>query len=236
MKNVSQCNVALVFLKRLLYYIKYELQDIKKGEMNMENTMGRNKDIFIRPATLEDAQKLLDIYGYYVENTAITYEYDVPALEEFQNRMQHIMNTYPYLVALVEDQIVGYAYASQFHPRAAYGWNAEMTIYLDHDQCGNGVGRKLYTLLEQILKEQGIVKAVALITPPGKNAEESVYPSMHFHEKMGYQLAGCMRNSGYKFDKWFDTITMDKQIGIASSPMTVIKPFESVRKKFFEET
>ena len=189
-------------------------------------------DVTIRTALIGDAPALLDIYGYYVEHTAITYEYEVPSLSEFQDRMRHTLEKYPYLVALKENRIIGYAYASAYHPRAAYGWNAEMTIYLDHNFRGCGTGQKLYTLMEQILREQGIVNAVALITPPMTREDEEVYASMHFHEKMGYELAGRMKNSGYKFNRWFDTITMQKQLNTPGSPMTSIKSFEAVRAKF----
>ena len=83
------------------------------------------ENITIRVASVDDAQALLDIYGYYVENTAVTFEYEVPTLEEFQNRISSILEKYPYLVEETSDKIIGYAYAGQFHPRAAYAWNAE---------------------------------------------------------------------------------------------------------------
>lgn len=197
------------------------------------NTKAEEKtNVTIRAAVIGDAPEVLDIYGYYVENTAITYEYDIPSLTEFQERMRHTLEKYPYLVALKGERIIGYAYASPYHPRAAYGWNAEMTIYLDHNERGHNVGQRLYTLLEQILLEQGIVNAVALITPPMTKEDEAVYASMHFHEKMGYELAGRIENSGYKFERWFDTITMQKQLNTPVSPMPSIKSFEEVRAKF----
>ena len=189
-------------------------------------------DVTIRAAEIEDAPAILDIYGYYVQHTAITYEYDVPTLPEFQDRMRHTLEKYPYLVAQEGKRIIGYAYASAYHPRAAYGWDAEMTIYLDHHECGRHVGQRLYTLMEQILQKQGIVNALALITPPMTKEEETVYLSMHFHEKMGYELAGRMKNSGYKFNRWFDTITMQKQLNTPVNPMPSIKSFEAVRAKF----
>lgn len=197
------------------------------------NTKAEEKtNVTIRAAVIGDAPEVLDIYGYYVQHTAITYEYDIPSLTEFQERMRHILEKYPYLVALKGERIIGYAYASPYHPRAAYGWNAEMTIYLDHNERGHNVGQRLYTLLEQILQEQGIVNAVALITPPMTKDDEAVYASMHFHEKMGYELAGRIENSGYKFERWFDTITMQKQLNTPVSPMPSIKSFEEVRAKF----
>lgn len=200
---------------------------------DMINTKVPEKaDVTIRTAMIEDAQALLDIYGYYVEHTAITYEYEVPSLSEFRDRMRHTLEKYPYLVAQEGDRIIGYAYASAYHPRAAYGWNAEMTVYLDHNARGRSVGQRLYTMLEQILREQGIVNALAMITPPMTREDEVVYGSMYFHEKMGYKLTGRIKNSGYKFDRWFDTITMQKQLNTPGNAMNSIKSFEEVRTKF----
>lgn len=186
----------------------------------------------IRVATVEDAKDLLKIYGYYVENTAITYEYEVPSVEEFQNRICQITKKYPYLIAEDETGILGYAYASAYHERPAYGWNVEMTIYLNPDRRGNKIGQVLYTKLEEILTEQGFVNLIALITPPGINADEKVYNSMHFHEKMGYLLAGRIKNSGYKFHRWYDTITMTKQIREVDEHMGATKWFDEVGEQF----
>lgn len=193
---------------------------------NTENT------ITIRTAKLADAPAILAIYAYYVEHTAITYEYDVPSLSDFEDRMRHTLEHYPYLVAVENDKIIGYAYASQYHPRAAYGWNAETTIYLDHTKHGHGTGQRLYTLLEQILSAQGVVNAVALITPPRTPQESTTYPSVHFHEKMGYELSGRIPDSGYKFNQWFDTVTMTKRLNEPVPDMQPIKSFDMVREQF----
>lgn len=187
-------------------------------------------NIKIRTADVADAQALLDIYGYYVENTALTFEYEVPTLENFQSRIAHIQEHYPYLVAELDGEIIGYAYAGRFHSRAAYGWNAEMTIYLKHDIRRQGVGKALYRLLEDILTQQGIVKAIAVITFPSD--EYSDFNSMQFHEKMGYHLAGRMDFCGHKFGRWYSTIYMDKIIGTPSEKMNNIKDFEKIRENF----
>lgn len=189
-------------------------------------------EITIRTARVEDAKRLLEIYGYYVERTAISYEYEVPELEEFRQRISHTLERYPYLVAEENGEIIGYAYAGPYHPRAAYSWDAEMTVYLDHTVRGNGVGQKLYRLLEEVLAMQGIVKVIALITAPTVEEDKKIYTSMHFHEKMGYQLIGCIKKSGYKFNRWFDTALMDKMIGIPEKNMEQIKTFDEVRTEF----
>ena len=192
----------------------------------MEKRANRN-EIIIRTAKIEDAKELVEIYSYYVKNTAVTFEYDVPTVEEFQKRIAHILEEYPYLVAESSDEILGYAYAGKYHARAAFAWSAEMAIYLKKDIRQKGIGRKLYTLLEAILKEQGIVKTIAHITMPID--EFSDFNSMQFHEKMGYHLAGKFENIGYKFGHWYSTIWMDKMIGVPEKNMTEVKSFEKVR-------
>ena len=197
--------------------------------MNIIDTKMNGK-IKVRTATSGDAQALLDIYAYYVEHTTLTFEYEVPSLEEFQSRITHILKHYPYLVAELDNEIIGYAYAGRFQLRAAYAWNAEMTIYLKQNMRRRGVGRKLYSLLEEILKAQGVVKTIAVITLPIDGYSD--FNSMQFHERMGYHLAGRMDYCGYKFGNWYTTICMDKMIGIPEEKMYDVKDFEDVRGKF----
>ena len=109
-------------------------------------------EISIRIAGPEDAPALLELYAYYVRHTAITFEYEVPSLEEFTARIRHTLEKCPYLAAVENGAIVGYAYAGPFHPRAAYGWAAEATIYLSHGCRHQGLGKRLYRALEEILR------------------------------------------------------------------------------------
>ena len=113
--------------------------------------------ITVRSATLGDAERILEIYDYYVKNTAITFEYTTPTLEEFRGRMEKIMQKYPYLVAEKDGVIAGYAYAGAFVGRAAYDWSCETSIYLDKNARKCGIGKTLYTALEKELKEMGIL-------------------------------------------------------------------------------
>ncbi len=172
-----------------------------------------NNSVQIRMATPADAEALLDIYAPYVQNTAITFEYDVPALEEFRDRIQTTLERYPYLVALQDNHIVGYAYAGAFHPRAAYQWCAEMAIYLAPEATGQGIGRLLYDTLESALKQKGILNLYACIAYPQVEDEYLTYNSVHFHEHMGYQTVGHFHQCGYKFGRWYDMIWMEKIIG-----------------------
>ncbi|MBE5827882.1 MAG: N-acetyltransferase [Butyrivibrio sp.] len=174
--------------------------------MNPEN-------IKIRTATLDDAAALLDIYDYYVQKTAITFEYDTPSVEEFRGRIRKVLEKFPYLVIEQENNILGYAYASPFHERAAYQWCVEMSIYLDKGARRSGLGRMLYEELEKELKAQGILNLYACIGVPEKEDEHLTFGSVHFHEKMGYHLNGTFTKCGYKFGRWYNMVWMEKIIG-----------------------
>ena len=103
--------------------------------------------IRIRPAKPEDAEKLLAIYAPYVEQTAITFEYEVPTVEEFRERIHNTLKKYPYLVAEQGEEPVGYAYVGPFHDRPAYDWAVETSIYVDQNKKRMGIGKKLHEAL-----------------------------------------------------------------------------------------
>ena len=107
----------------------------------------------IRLATPEDAGALLEIYGYYVENTAISFEYTTPTVAEFQDRIGKTLAEYPYLVAEENGRIVGYAYAGPLKERAAYGWSVETTVYVEKNERQSGIGCKLYEALDSNIRK-----------------------------------------------------------------------------------
>ena len=166
----------------------------------------------IRSATERDAERLLEIYGYYVEHTAISFEYDIPGLEEFRGRIANTLRKYPYLVLEEDGVVVGYAYAGVFKGRAAYDHCCEMTIYLDHDAKGKGYGRTLYNALEEELRKIGIINLYACIGDPIQEDEYLTKDSEHFHQHMGYTKVGEFHKCGYKFGRWYNMIWMEKII------------------------
>ena len=170
-------------------------------------------DIMIRSATVGDAEAILNIYGPYVQNTAISMEYEVPTLEEFKQRVENTLKSYPYLVAEQDGKIIGYAYAGRFHPRAAFYRSAEMSIYLDKAVHKCGLGRKLYEMIEEKLKEQGILNVYASIAYTDKEDEYLTNNSTQFHEHMGYTKVAQFNNCCYKFGRWYHLIWMEKMIG-----------------------
>lgn len=187
-------------------------------------------EIIIRIATLEDAKDLLEIYAPYVKNTAITFEYEVPSEEEFKKRIEYILEKYPYLVAENKGEIVGYAYASSFHSRAAYQWGAETSIYVKENQRNLGVGKSLYQELERILKLQNILNLNACIAYPETEDEHLTKNSVQFHQHLGYELVGEFHKCGYKFNRWYNMVWMEKHIGDhLENPMPII-PFCEIKK------
>lgn len=168
----------------------------------------------IVPVQAEDANELIKIYSPYVTETAITFEYKVPSLEEFTARIMNISSKYPYLKAVNnEGNVLGYCYAGAFKARAAYDWSVETTVYVDRDYRKQGIGKELYTELERRLKNIGITNMNACIAMPEKEDEYLTFDSMHFHEKMGFSVAGTFHKSGFKFNRWYNMIWMEKLIG-----------------------
>ncbi len=180
-------------------------------------------ECIVRMATENDAAALLEIYKYYVKNTAITFEYEVPSVEEFKERMRRVLLKYPYLVAENQGEIAGYAYASPFHERAAYQWCVETSIYVNHDLHQRGMGRLLYDELEKRLKDKGILNLNACIGYPEKEDEYLTFNSVRFHEKMGYSMVGEFHKCGYKFDRWYNMVWMEKMLGEHTCPPTPVK-------------
>ncbi|MBR1639910.1 MAG: N-acetyltransferase [Treponema sp.] len=184
----------------------------------------------IRTARPEDTAELLKIYEYYVKNTAITFEYEVPSLQEFRSRIENTLKKYPYLIAEADGKIAGYAYASAFHPRAAYQWDAEASIYLRNDMHRMGLGRKLYERLEEILKKMNIINLYACIAYTQHQDDPYLTNnSPHFHEHMGFEKAGHFHNSGYKFGRWYDMTFMEKKLSKTPEKVKAVIPFPELK-------
>jgi len=172
--------------------------------------------MIIRDAHLDDAPRLREIFAPYVEQTAITFEYDVPTLEEFRQRMEAVLRSYPYFVAIDEGRIVGYAYAGRFKQQAAYRWAVETSIYVDRPVHRRGVGRMLHEALEEALRQRGILNMNACIAYLDQPDEYLPLDSVHFHERMGYTRVAHFHRCGRKFGRWYDMIWMEKLIDKAS--------------------
>ena len=175
----------------------------------------------IRVATEADVPEVLAIYAPYVENTTITFEYDVPCRREFIQRFYTITTQFPWLVWEEGGEILGYAYASPPYARAAYRWCAEPSVYLKQEAQGRGIGRKLYAALEEILKIQGYQVLYALIT------QENT-ASLAFHEKLGYQKSVLFPDCGFKHGRWLGVYWLEKRLKSVEIPKSFPTPFPTL--------
>ena len=174
----------------------------------------------IRGATPErDAEACRDIYAPYVRDTAVSFEETVPTVEEFEGRIRKTTATHPWLVMEVGGKVVGYAYATQHRPRAAYRWTAEVTVYVDGHHHQAGVGRRLYTELLRRLRLQGFRLAVAGITLPNAG-------SVGLHEAMGFEPVGVYNRIGWKAGDWHDVgwWQLDLRPGTTAAPREPLLP------------
>lgn len=174
-------------------------------------------DLIIRPVKSEDGPRLLEIYSYYIEKTAITFEWDIPSLEEWNKRIQSIVSRHPYYVCEKTNDdgssiIIGYAYAHTFNERKAYDWTLETSIYLDKNFRGLGGGKLLYSKLEEKCRESGIKSLLTKICYAETEDEYITHASVLFHEKLGYEKAGHLKKVGFKFNRWYDIIMMQKSL------------------------
>ena len=199
----------------------------------------------IRVATLADAARCHEIYVPYVRDTAVTFEYEPPTLDEFRTRMSKTLERYPYLVAErtgleapgangSDSRIVGYMYVSPFKARPAYDWAVETSIYVDRACRRGGVGRALHDAMERCLAAQGILNMEACIATTDVEDEHLTNDSWRFHERMGYRLVGEFRQCGFKYGRWWNMIWMERHIGEHRSDQPPITPFPQVRDQVRE--
>lgn len=171
----------------------------------------------IKSVTPDDAPALAEIYGYYVENTAVSFEYVPPAAEEFRRRISHTLEQYPYLAAVSGDRIIGYAYAREFVGRAACAHCVEVSVYIDRDFRRSGAGRALYQEMERRLGEMGILNVYASIAYADNEDEYLTHDSLQFHKRMGYEQVARFHQCGRKFGRWYDLVWVEKRIGTKQS-------------------
>ena len=160
----------------------------------------------IRFAGVEDSRACLQIYSQYID-TPITFEYTLPDVSAFSDRIRQVTAIYPWLVYEENGQIWGYTYAHRQMEREAYQWNAELTVYLDQRYTSRGIGKQLYSVLLTLLKHMGIQTVYAGVTLPNEK-------SVGLHKSLGFRMTGIYYRTGYKCGKWHDVAWFEKALSV----------------------
>jgi phosphinothricin acetyltransferase len=172
----------------------------------------------IRTARDDDAAAIHAIYAPSISDGVATFETELPGVDTMRERLRTRLKHYPWLVWEEAGEVLAYAYAGRFRERAAYDWIAETSIYVRADAHRRGIARKLYGVLLEVMRLQGITQAVGVITLPGT-------ASVAMHEAMGFTPAGVWRQCGYKLGQWWDVGVWQKELQVAANPPVAVMPF-----------
>lgn len=186
----------------------------------------------IRFAREDDAGQIRAIYAPAITDSAISFEVDVPSIEEMRDRVRHKLLQFPWLVAEDDGEVLGYVYADRHAVRAAYQWSVDVSVYVGANARRAGVARRLYTLLFDMLRRQGYRNAFAIITLPND-------PSVSLHESLGFVPAGRFPNAGYKLGAWHDVgywhLALGDAAGEPEPPIPVTRLPEWMRQSHLSE-
>lgn len=164
--------------------------------------------ITVRPCEAQDVPAICAIYAHHVRFGLASFELDPPDEAEMARRRNAVLGgNYPYLVAESGGAVLGYAYASAYRTRPGYRYTAEDSIYVRHDCLGRGVGRRLLAALIPLCEARGLRQLIAVI---GDSSHEA---SIALHRAAGFVEIGTFRSIGYKFDRWVDTVLMQRPLG-----------------------
>jgi L-amino acid N-acyltransferase YncA len=171
----------------------------------------------IRDANLDDAGAIRALYAHEVETAFASYEYDAPGIDEMCRRMTATIDAgYPWLIAQIDNDFAGYAYASGFRSRAGYRWTVENTVYVAARFHRRGIGRALMSVLIERCTAQGFRQMIAII------GDDSNAGSIALHRGLGFQHVGTFRGVGYKAignlpGRWLDGVQMQRALGAGST-------------------
>jgi phosphinothricin acetyltransferase len=165
-------------------------------------------DPLVRTATADDVAQIAAIYAHHVLHGTATFEIDPPDIEEIARRRLEIEQAgLPFLVAASGDRVLGYAYAGPYRPRPAYRYTVEDSIYIDPAEIGHGLGKLLMPELIAACEKAGSRQLIAVIGDTDNLA------SVRLHERFGFRHSGVFRAVGFKFDRWLDTVLMQRKLG-----------------------
>lgn len=176
--------------------------------------------LVLRFAGEHDTSACLAIYAQYID-TSITFETALPSEDEFAGRIRCYGAVYPWLVAEEDGKILAYAYAHRAQERAAYNWNAELSVYVSRDATGKGLGTRLYRALLELLQKQGVHTAYGVVTMPND-------ASAALHRKLGFGLLGTYHNTGYKNGCWRDVVWFERHIGSFDGAPKPLRPIGEI--------
>ena len=165
----------------------------------------------IRAATKNDLARITEIYGNSVLTGTASFETTPPNIDEMRQRFNKLVEgDYPYLVAELDGQIAGYAYAGPYRARAAYYWSIEDAVYLDPQYHGRGIGKALLLDLLEKCTKAGFRQMIGVIATDDKTPNLA---SIGLHEACGFETIGNIKNVGRKHGIWLDTVIMQKSLG-----------------------
>jgi len=166
----------------------------------------------IRPSQTRDIAQITAIYAHHVIHGTGTFEVDAPNEQDMAQRHADVLSKgLPYLVAVQDDQVLGYAYCNWFKPRPAYRFSAEDSIYLAPDAAGSGLGKTLLAELCSQAERAGVRKMIAVI------GDSANLGSIGVHRSAGFAHVGTLASCGWKFERWLDVVLMDKALGAGDS-------------------
>jgi L-amino acid N-acyltransferase YncA len=162
----------------------------------------------IRPGTEADVASVQAIYAYHVLNGVASFEYEPPDVDEMRRRRQAVVERgFPFLVAELGGEVVGYAYAGPYRARPGYRFTCENSIYIRHGMQGRGIGKLLLAPLIAGCEAIGMRQMIAVIGDSANHA------SINLHKSLGFAMAGNLRSVGFKFGRWLDSVFMERALG-----------------------
>ncbi|WP_281637937.1 GNAT family N-acetyltransferase [Flavobacterium marginilacus] len=159
-------------------------------------------EIRLRPYQIQDTEAILDIINYNILNSTALYDYSIRTYEQQKSILEDKINKhFPVIVAEIDGKVAGFGMYGEFRFREAYKFTVEHSVYVDNDYQGKGIGKILLAELIQLAKNQKLHTMIAVIDAENQS-------SVDFHEKFGFKTVGIIKESGYKFDRWLDSVFM----------------------------
>ena len=159
-------------------------------------------EVQIRPFEIKDTQSILDIINYNILNSTALYDYKTRDFETQKTILEDKINKgFPVIIAEYNGKLVGFGMYSEFRFREAYKFTVEHSVYVSPNEMGKGIGKMIMAQLIVLAKAQGFHTMIGVIDSENKS-------SITFHEQYGFKTVGIIKESGYKFDRWLDSVFM----------------------------